>query len=46
MGEAMLAQGKTGVRHSRLESKATGTEGPRWEGRRACMELFVIVILS
>lgn len=37
MGEAMLAQGKTGVGHSRSESEATGMEGPHWEGRRAWM---------
>jgi hypothetical protein len=37
MGEAMLAQGETGVEHNRSESEATGTEGPHWEGRRAWM---------
>jgi hypothetical protein len=37
MGEAMLAQGETGVGHNRSESEATGTEGPHWEGRRAWM---------
>jgi hypothetical protein len=37
MGEAMLAQGKTGVGHNRSKSEATGTERPHWEGRRAWM---------